>query len=320
MNAERNDTIRFSSPNYIFVEWLRIFAAFGIVVFHAYDRQSGLIRSIGYFGLPAFLSIFSALLFERSSLFGSFSMFLRKRGRRLLLPWLFWSCIYLLLALVKTYWVHKPDSFELSIQTFLTGTSIHLWYLPYAFLASILIYGLIRLRPKLGRSFLFLCIAGFLGVLVFSSYVLKHWRLPVPFPQWVFGTPAVFYGLLLMSLYQSLPFRSRLAAGIFLVIGTEILLAALYEMGYSGLCVSYGIACPLVGAVFLVSGENIPTASIALKGGELTYGIYLIHPLLLSFCRFILGEAGSWFVVISVFAISLAFTYILKRTVLRIFV
>lgn len=319
MQSERTCPSLPKSERYVFVQWLRVLAAFGIVVFHAYDRQPGLIRSVGYFGLPAFLSIFSALLINQPAA-ASFSSYVQKRAKRLLLPWLFWSCVYWLTALTKTHLIHKPDSLGFSLCTILTGTSIHLWYLPYAFLVSLVLYGFVFFQTHWRHLFQVVCGTAFLLSLVLSSYGLKHGSLPVPFPQWLFGTPAVFYGLLVMSVYQKASFRTRLAVGLALILATELFLAVLYRVGFSGLLISYGIACPLTGAAFWAAGARTPAAAAALKGGDLTYGVYLIHPLLLSAFRFVLGGTDSWFSVLSVFAISLGLTYILKQTRMRIFV
>ena len=117
------------------IERLRILAAFGIVWFHTEDA---LWRSVGYAGLPIFLMVFCSLIALKQKP-DDISYFTMKRAGRLLKPWLFWSIVYLCFKIFKRA-LYGEDVFGFFTgHMFISGTSIHLWYLPYAFLVALFI-------------------------------------------------------------------------------------------------------------------------------------------------------------------------------------
>jgi peptidoglycan/LPS O-acetylase OafA/YrhL len=124
------------------IDLLRIIAAVGIIWFHT---DGAPYAQIGYAGLPAFLLIYFSLVTKQSQAHAT-REFLRRRWARLLKPWLFWSIVYGTCRVIKAAYTGDFSSLEhmLFVGTLFIGTSIHLWYLPYAFLSGLLIYLLNR--------------------------------------------------------------------------------------------------------------------------------------------------------------------------------
>jgi peptidoglycan/LPS O-acetylase OafA/YrhL len=104
------------------VDYCRLLAAFGILWFHT--ETTG--YRIGYVAVPFFLVLLS--LPSRSGL--------ADRARRLLWPFLVWSVIYALARIAPA--LHSGDDLFgwWKPSMIFTGTSTHLWFLPFAFLCA----------------------------------------------------------------------------------------------------------------------------------------------------------------------------------------
>lgn len=144
------------------VDYCRLIAAFGIVWFHT--EAPG--YRIAYAAVPFFIVLLS--LPSRSSL--------GDRARRLLVPFVIWSGIYAALRVSSAF--HEGtglfDWWEPWM--LLTGTSIHLWFLPFAFLVAVV-------APLLRGTKLVLALPVLAaGVLAFLGGPLGY-----PWYQWSFG-------------------------------------------------------------------------------------------------------------------------------------
>ena len=145
-----------------FLDYLRLIAAFGIVWFHA--AAPG--YRIAYAGLPVFL-----VLLALPSRMG-----MADRARRLLLPFLIWSAVY---ALFRAWNAAEQGQalFEWwKPRMFLTGTSIHLWFLPFAFLVALV-------APALRASRIVLFLPVLAAALLSWIGETSVW----PWYQWSFG-------------------------------------------------------------------------------------------------------------------------------------
>lgn len=152
-----------------FVDYCRLVAAFGIVWFHT--EAPG--YRVAYTGLPFFLVLLA--LPSRMSL--------ADRARRLLLPLLIWSVVY---ALFRAW-----NAAEQGQALFgwwkpwmpLVGTSIHLWFLPFAFLVALV-------APALRASRLVLLWPVLAAGLLSWVGETSVW----PWYQWSFGVIPVLCG------------------------------------------------------------------------------------------------------------------------------
>lgn len=233
----------------LWVECLRIVAAFGIVWYHSRYVEG---RFVAYGGLIAFVVL--AAYFEATRV--------RKVGivdtaRRLLLPWLFWSLAFAAINIVQ----HDPLFVAGGI---VAGTAPHLWYLPFIFV----VVCTIRLfRGRIAYPAVFA-----LGVMIVTA---TAWRAASqgagpPFAQWVHAVPAALFGVILAQNGR----QWTLLAGI--AVGAMTLLFSLTGVG-----TPYTIGCAT--AAFALTADSSPARlAIVTRVTPLLFGVYLIHPIFLS--------------------------------------
>ena len=97
----------------------------------AYDFWVGnIFNSLSRFAVPVFVMLSGALLLSKDY---GISIFLKKRLVRLILPFIFWSLIYIANSLINDYEAGlRPGCWELARNVFVQfrdGSSIHLWYI-----------------------------------------------------------------------------------------------------------------------------------------------------------------------------------------------
>jgi surface polysaccharide O-acyltransferase-like enzyme len=296
------------------MDLLRIMAAVGIIWFHT---EGAPYRAIGYAGLPTFLLIFFALI-ARQGRSQDTRYFLKRRWDRLLKPWLCWSLVYGVARLVKAAYSTNlsPLAHLLSMETVLAGTAIHLWYLPYAFISGLLIHLLNRHMWRIDdRLVVFLAtLLGVFALVVCTPGTYLH-RYPLPLPQWEFGLAAVPLGL---AIGRSLTISSCRAQILLLSMVCAATLGSCAVLAFRGLgsaSIPYGLAIVLVclACRWRVGGNGF-VAAVA----SLTFGVYLIHPLVIYGQRHLLAAGGHYAASIALTAcISGLITWGLMKTPLR---
>jgi peptidoglycan/LPS O-acetylase OafA/YrhL len=294
---------------------IRILAAFGIVWFHT-EHATG--RGIGYAGLPIFLMVSCSLIAAHSYSY-SIKEFVSRRSKRLLVPWVFWSLVYAVFKSANALRQHEElfDKFNLSM--LITGTSIHLWYLPYAFLAAVLAYVLTYITRKISPIMTVLtlaCVAA--GIVLGSSVIMSRILLPTPGMQWLFALGALPAGFAFGHVYhvKNSALRSVLFSAVTLVM--LISLVALWIIGDSTLTVPYSLATVMVFVAHIWHGR-FDGASMLLD--SYTYGIYLVH-ILVSYSINVVHNLNSMPLVdiVLTFILSIAVVYVIKQTFLKRFV
>ncbi len=299
------------------IDFLRILAAVGIVWFHTPGIRH---RQIGYAGLPIFLLIFYSLIARRDPVGTTYS-FIRVRARRLLRPWLFWSLVYGLCELGRA--IYKTDFGELYTMTvqklLLCGPTIHLWYLPFAFVSGCLCYQLSRwLSHCDARVVAWVAVLIGLATLVTCEFVGTCNYLASPWPQWIFAAAIIplGFGIGKCLTIPCLRTQRRYLASICAIV--LAVCALLYVQNLVALSLPYGIAIAAVCLAYSCSGsENSFVATVA----PLTFGIYLLHPLVAYGLRLILIPETYFPAFVGLTAcISGLITWILARTRLRTFV
>ena len=251
---------------------LRVFATLAIVWFHV--NTAGISRQLAYAGLPVFL-VLSFVLVIRTADLQSFATLVRRRSRRLLLPFLFWYAVY---ALVVGYQRarHGLPLGRPTLLAVLRGPSIHLWYLPYAFVAALAIRALRRLSasaPGVWATSL-----GAIGCVVLAAHaaLVAVFDPPPPLAQWWYAVPTIGIGFALSHALQA-PRHSREYA---LALATGVLAACAYLAGASddSTALSYALGVTLVVGFSFV---ELPRVRIVGTLASLTLGIYVVHPLVL---------------------------------------
>lgn len=296
------------------IDRLRILAAIGIAWFHTDGAPH---RQIAYAGLPVFLLIFVSLLTRHGSE-NTTGSFLRRRSGRLLKPWLFWSVIYGLCRLTKAAQMMDLGALwdMVSLETLLAGTSIHLWYLPYAFVASVFLYELNRWTARINHAAVTLA-AVLLGVAVLAVHASGMWDqgLMRPLPQWEFGLAALPLGI---AVGRCLEISSRDRQRLWLLAISLIIVAEcqiLTSLGLHCSVIPYGIGVALV---CLAYGWEIRSDFVVSSLAPLTFGVYLIHPLVAYALRHTLPSDGhcGLFVLLTV-CVSALLVLLLKKTPIR---
>jgi hypothetical protein len=164
------------------IELARILASIGIVLFHTLYG----FNAFTYSGIVVF-SFMTMWLTAQSP-----TLRLREKARRFLQPWAFWMVVYGLVNLLS----HQP-LFGLGTHPFtqlFAGTSVHLWYMPFA-LGCVFAFAACQrwIAPQaLSMG------AGALGIGMLLTHTL--WRevsvqCLVPTGQWAHAMPAVLLGV-----------------------------------------------------------------------------------------------------------------------------
>lgn len=294
------------------VDVLRFLASFGIVWGHGLGSVLPEFAKVAYTALALFcilMAYYSGKAVGASGLAAggrpshdkvSRWLFQRRIGR-VAVPWLFWCAFYLAIEAVFFGDLRSAlvveDPFSL-----LVGPVIHLWFLPFAFVATGLFLGPSRLLDT-RRKVMFACLAAVpFAAWLFWLHDRSH--VPEPFVQWAFAVPCFMFGLLVAL-------GERLRAETF---------AWTY---FLSVCLLFVIISPGAWPVYLVLAallfgvaRFIPTASgptIRSLGG-LAMGIYLIHPFQMAVVFKFTGPGFDPFLfVLAVFALSAASVWIMQR-------
>jgi peptidoglycan/LPS O-acetylase OafA/YrhL len=309
MNASSQTTINFN------LERLRFVAVFGIVWFH-FEHIA--LRTIAYSGLPVFLLLSSALV-ARHDGSGGFAEFAKKKWARLMVPWLAWCAVYAFPKMFEVAIRHEQVSQVFTWTMVLGGTRAHLWYLPFVFAVSLGIYGVLPavgvLRPSM---VVFTALAaGCVGIVVSSLLMQYHATIPSPFAQWIFALPAVALGFAFGRVqWGHFPEKRKLFfAGT--GVATVLLCSALFAVGLHRLAVPYACGAALVCCAFIRPGN---TKRFMVSLAPLTFGIYLMYPLVSYVPDAIMPSAVIEIKAVVTFAISLGAAFVLSKTPARRFI
>lgn len=291
------------------LEWARLIACIGIVWFHA--KAPG--ARIGYGGLVTMMAI-SVALAARSGSRRTPGQVIKNRLRRLMRPWLFWSAVYGIVSATVILTGLHPLHERFHGWMLLTGPSLHLWYLPYAFVATCLAALVARwldsthLLPTV--TWLILPIAS----IPLCAWLLTRISDVTPLGQWAFACPAVFMGFAVgRAPTQPVPHRIYLI-GLFSSIATGCLVA--WALGWNQM------ATPMLsGSIGLILASMLRTSAGPLLAwlSGLSFGVYLVHPL---FALAILKSDLDQHRLVAAAVISIlsmAASVVLRRTPLRDF-
>ena len=240
------------------VELFRVLACLGIVYFHA-GVFSGISNAIAYSGLIIFvlISVFYNGKRKKTDEISSLA-------KKILVPYFIWSAIYLVLYLISG----KSISEIISLKTVISGTSIHLWYLPFIFLVLVIVG---QIKNKIPLK----VISGASGTMfLFWLYFSPFWRScveVVPFPQYMHAVGGVFLALSVVSSVRCISYAS--------LVGGVLMCMYLLQFKDYGISVVY-----LISAFFTFTLITRPVSlSIVAKPvallSSLTFSIYLVHPL-----------------------------------------
>ena len=288
------------------LEWLRLVSCIGIVWFHC--QAPGAL--VGYAGLPALIALSVAL----ASVPGKsipFGAIVKKRAKRLLLPWAFWCLVYALWRIVGAVALKAPLGGEFQEWMLFTGPAIHLWYLPFAFVATCFASVLNSGRSSARRADMIFWSAFAALAFVLCSLMMSRLSLPRPLAQWTFGLPAIFIGL---ALPQFMEQRRRILGILCVALMVTLVGIVAWSLGLRELLAPYLVGTFGLAAAWGLRGAASPHV---LWIGSLSYGIYLAHPLFASLIGRALGtQTGPTFAIL-VIVVTVAFVAVARRTLLR---
>jgi hypothetical protein len=279
------------------IEVLRLISAFLIVWYHS-ELAFG--HELAYSGLIVF--VFLSAYYSGAS--KKISIDFHSKVSRFIWPWLFWSLIYGVgyVATGRPFFKYHHDLFS----QVLVGNSIHLWYLPFIFLVLV---SLDILKNLFG--YMLVAIVLYFSAL-FYFILAESWRpfslgLPVPFPQYFHALGAVFVGFYWGALNRKtsnhklnwLDWSALIALMSFAFFSVEL-------AGF-GLPYSVGV---ILAVVFLVIEVDPRFFSNIKEFSDCSFGIYLVHPILLHL--FGIGKRG-YLTPVVVFAISFFVIYYCRQ-------
>lgn len=241
-------------------DYLRFVAAIGIVVFHAGAPGA----AIGYAALPFFL-ITLVLMAAPAARALPLAPYSEARAIRLLSPWLIWSVVYAALKAAEVCLTPATWAGEFAPAMLLTGPALHLWFLPYACIACLLIWPLVRLdlpRPVM--------LALWSGLGLLALWALQQGRWGSPVDEWLFAAPAVACGLALIQLRQN-----GRAQTIWAGVMVGLALSMSWYQGLGQLTLALGLV--------IAAGQIVLRPTWASRmGAQTALGIYLAHPMCLA--------------------------------------
>lgn len=252
------------------IEWARVLSCAGIVWFHAAAPY----ENIALGGLIAFTVLGGAFIRPVNDAQGLRSS-AGSRAMRLLMPWFIWSLIYGALRVVEALRQGEPAFAWLEPQMTLYGTWAHLWFLPFLFVATLVMQSVDLIRPG-GVSVTRLL--GWALVVATPAFVwLEHNGPGKPMEQWFSVLPALGLGVLLRGVRPGEPAARRLVFLMLVVDAAAIAAAALLMPEHR-----YSLPKHIVGGLVIVSWLAFrPASTLALRLGAITLVVYLAHPLVL---------------------------------------
>lgn len=265
--------------------YLRIFSAASIVWFHT--APDGLIGRLGAVGL----ALFVCLSFLHAPGPKDFRATVRRSARSLLAPWVFWWVFYAAIAAWVARGVPPLLGPETNVWLLLRGPAMHLWYLPFIFLATIVVLAVRAAAVPLPIQIKTAAAIGFaaFGILL----LVQRPELPPPLSQMTNALPGVALGLAYLWVMRTSDRRTR--GKYFSAIAVLVSLACIPVWLFGNKDVALGYTGASL-AIMLMNAR-LPRKRFLMRLSVLSLGIYLIHPFALMFIRKFLGADLSEFVL-----------------------
>ncbi|MDR2906514.1 MAG: acyltransferase family protein [Bacteroidales bacterium] len=290
------------------IDKLRILATLGVILLHTSSGTSynygnipnlswwvgNIFDSAGRFAVPVFLMISGALILSKT--YDNIGEYLKKRVVKILLPFLFWSLIYIVKNLFLAFYNGTSMSFieilKFVIMQFKYGASFHFWYI-YMLIGLYLFFPIIGKWIKKSSA----CeLKYFLGIWLLTTFI--HF----PFISKVFPNVDLAYfsgyiGFPVLGYYlankTSSDFRIEKRRAILLILTGFLItvLGTFFIAKYNG-HFSDTLYKPLSPQIILIaagmfllfkSSSRNPQkySTILLFFSKYCYGIFLIHPFIL---------------------------------------
>lgn len=311
------------------IDIVRFFAAAGVVFVHArysaaFDNWDNLFR----FAVPFYL--FASLYFQALSLRRNpdrtLPQYIAGRFKRLYLPFIVWSVIYVVARDVKRVALLGLPMVQIDLPMLWKGTEYHLWFLPFllafsigqAVLHQVLIRRDMRWRWALGAALLAI------GLTCGLSRMPAAWNEIYDNPtytyvQWWRALPSACWAMAFAWIMTAGP-TVLAVPSVAALAGIGIALVCLVKQALQGIQVIpralTGLGCMLAS----LAPWSTSCASTLARLGRSGYGIYLSHVLIVEFVRALTARAHlepSAYLDIFNFSLSFAGALIFVRVLSR---
>ncbi|HEX8357025.1 MAG TPA: acyltransferase [Segetibacter sp.] len=300
------------------IDLLRIFACFGVVVIHVKATTISA-ENMGQFFLlfcvPFFYS--AALVYFVNSLNEDQELkkVFSKIFKRIVVPFISWSVIYLALLLVKKYLQNEDMTFNVA-RVFLYGESAeHIYYLPQLICLQIIALSVFLLTRGVKVD---------IAVILFSLAILYlvsgHF-----FGCFGITSTEAIISYLTLAFFISTKILFKQTNILYAVAGITLIGIIVYWKFFNPPSIEYLDAIPLGGLGLILLTLNIPGVRLPRSVASLaaaTYGIYLSHVVFIEAFEFLLERLHysinyNWTIklgmAILVFGISTIFTLLIKK-------
>lgn len=300
------------------VEFGRVISALAIVWIHTATSEPGSeVTKLCRFGVPYFAActVYFSAKSAISPIAPSWFSFLKSRLRRIYLPFLLWSFVYLLFRLTKHHFQPGGSPIIVGPSTLLNGTAHHLWFLPFALIVSSLGFAVGRFGKGLNTNAqtalaIGLSLLGIFCSFIPASILVDLERHPSSyFFHYAFDAcPAALWAASI-SLFPTLR-RSTSRALVFGVLSI-VFLSTLFIAGYHSLLA--GLSGFFVFLSALTANGLQLSRPIALAA-SLSFGVYAVHVLFVEGTQFCLARCGvtdssMLDLVVFVFSICASYTF-----------
>ncbi|MBL0359093.1 MAG: acyltransferase family protein [Chitinophagaceae bacterium] len=323
---------------------LRALATFAVVLLHVAApvlSQYGVINNANWmvgniydsmvrFCVPVFLMLTGALLLPKKI---ELTDFLKRRFARILLPFIFWSCIYILIKLLAKWKSGEhPDIISLGKYIFIQfrdGASLHFWYVYMIIGIYLFIPVLCKWINNSSQKEVLYFIIIWLMLIMMNIPMLTKFKPAIDLTYF-----AGFIGYPVLGYYLTKYFNYKNAgkwALVLIIAGITVTITGTYwATKKMGVFEEYFFGYLSPNVLLAATGIFLFFRSSQFSNGKLntatnfiskySYGIYLSHVLVLA----LLGKSGiNWSFIhpgigipltsIIVFTISLAVTYLVNK-------
>lgn len=319
----RDKSIASLAERWAYLDMTRMVAAISIILLHADGSLPGY---LGRFAVPFFAAsgAFLVVLSQSRRPGQPFMSFAKKRAARLLGPFFVWTLIYAVVRQIGSGLTENITPPTFSFAVLWTGTTHHLWFLPFMFSLSLIAFGVAMIAPRFPRFVAVLMIALAMALLFIAC----------PFP----GT-AAWYTFRLS--YAALPaaFAAMAYAITWLYVPDWRLTPSLWYLLAGGICIwmvglsegGRSIVFENLAGFVLLLFSLVPAASKRSTNFqwplEMPYGIYLSHVIFLEGLEDLFrinmippSFATEMFSFIAASILSIGFVYLALRLRLKVLV
>ena len=250
------------------LDYARFLAAVGIIVFHVGAAGA----NIGYAALPFFLMLLVFLAFPGAERL-DFRTYARSRAARLLQPWVVWSLIYGSLKLAEVGLTEATIQSEFALWMLFAGPSLHLWFMPFAYVACLAAWPLAQWSASLSARWQVVCGALGTGLAVLLVSAGNDSTATQPVTQWLHALPAVILGFVFACL------RRRSNPALLVATCAVALAGCLWLADWPKGSTQLVIAST---AFALCMAVPLPDRPAARRIANLSLTLYLAHPMVIS--------------------------------------